>query len=605
MTENTKTRPITIDLNQFKLHIELKNRIELTLHFNSPSRRFYLSVIALIVNEMKRQGKMTSIPLKGHHDLLALLNETVGGSAGSSETENLMTRIYMKWQHALPNLEEAPLFMVLGKKKGYEEGMGKTYHFTEAEKDSWANFFEYKGSHENVRLKFAIDRIGATLDDVVIVYEDSLNAEAWEKFISDLKEKKAEPDKPVSSIQKMAFPLQDKPSIAVLPFVNMSGDPKHEFLCDGLTENITTMLSKVPELFVIARNSAFGYKGKPIDVKKVAENLGVRHILEGSVQKSGKRIRITAQLIDATSEHHIWSEKYDREMRDFFALSDEITHNIAVALQIKLTEGEQARVWHRDTKNLEAWSLATEAWDLISRFTREDNAKVRELAEQAVKLDPHYGFAWSLLAYSYFNAAAMGWCESPQEYFKKAIELNQKALTLNKDLFCATAMLGQINLFQRQYEQAIEMGRRSIELGPNIAVNYVILALTLCYTGNFEEAITLGEKAIHLHPFCPWYYLNGLAMSYHMAGRYEEALALYRQILDRVQKENFSPLPVYIGLADVYSEMGRVEEAHTQALEILRIDPSFSLENWSKTEPFRDAKHLEKRLTALRKAGLK
>ncbi len=408
-----------------------------------------------------------------------------------------------------------------------------------------------------------------------------------------------------AKIEKMAFPLPDKPSIAVLPLVNMSGDPRQESIADGLAENITTTLAKIPELFVIARNSAFEYKGKPIDVKKIAESLGVRYVLEGSIQKSGERIRITAQLIDATSGHHIWSEKYDREMRDFFALNDEITHNIAVALQIKLTEGEQARVWHRDTKNVEAWAFASQAWDLISRFTREDNAKVRELAEQAVKLDPQYGFGWSLLAYNYFNAARMGWCESPEEYFKKAIELNQKALTLNKDLFCATAMLGQIHLAQGQYERAIEMGRRSIELGPNIAINYAILSEILCYAGNFEEAITLGEKARSLHPFCPWYYPFYLAMSYRMAGRYEEALALYRQTLYHTQKEAFSPLPVYVGLAEVYSEMGRVEEAHAQALEVLRINPSFSLENWSKTEPFRDPKHLEKRLTALRKTGLK
>ena len=659
MMKNAKTRPITIDLNQFKLHIELKNRIELTLHFNSPSRKFYLSVIALVVNEMKRLGKITSIPLEGHHDLLALLNETIGGSAGSSEEENLLSRIYKKWQHALPNLKEAPLFMVLGRKKGYEGGIGKTYPFTDAEKDSWANLFEYKGSHENVRLKFAIDKIGATLNDIVIIYEDSLNADAWEKFISSLKEKETEPDKRVSeepevavpplerrrtllpsryrwvtlmaaivvvlgtitlaiwktylkpdrgdvaSIEKMALPLPNKPSIAVLPFVNMSGDPKQEFLSDGITENITTTLSKIPELFVIARNSAFEYKGKPIDVKKVAGNLGVRYVLEGGIQKSGERIRITAQLIDVISGHHIWSEKYDREMRDLFALIDDVTRNIAVALQIKLTEGEQARVFHRDTKNLEAWALATEAWNLIPRFTREDNSRGGKLAEQAVNLDPHYGFAWSLLAYSYFNAAKMGWCESPKEYFNMAIELNQKALTLNKDLFCATGMQGQIHLAQRQYERAIEMGRRSLELGPNMPANYRILSEILCYAGNFEEAITLGEKAVRLHPFCPWHYLTTLARSYRMAGRYEEALVLYRQVLNRAQKEALNPLPIYIGLADVYSEMGRVEEAHTQALGILRINPSFSLENWSKTEPFRDAKHLEKRLAALRKVGLK
>ena len=236
---------------------------------------------------------------------------------------------------------------------------------------------------------------------------------------------------------------------------------------------------------------------------------------------------------------------------------------------------------------------------MIAR-TREDNARARELAGQAVKLDPKYGFAWSLLAYSYFNAAKMGWCESPEEYYKKAIELNQKALSLNKDLFCATAMLGQIHLAQRQYERAIEMGRRSIELGPSIAVNYMILGETLCYAGNFEEAITLGEKALSLHPMRRNYLLNSLARSYRMAGRYEEAVALYKEILDRFK----NPLPAYIGLAEVYSEMGRVEEAHGQALEVLRINPSFSLENWSKTEPFRDPKHLEKRLNALHKAGL-
>jgi hypothetical protein len=186
MTENSKPHPISIDLNQFKLHIALKNKIELTLHFNSPSRRFYLSVIAFVINEMKRLGKITSIPIEGHHDLLALLNETIGGSAGSSDKENLLPRIYRKWKDALPNLEEAPLFKVLGRRKEYDEGVGKTYPFTEAEKDSWANLFEYIGSEENVRLKFAIDEIGASLGDVDIIYENSSNGDAWERFLSSL-----------------------------------------------------------------------------------------------------------------------------------------------------------------------------------------------------------------------------------------------------------------------------------------------------------------------------------------------------------------------------------------------------------------------------------
>ena len=196
LTGNTKFHAVIIDLNEFKLHIALKNRIELTLHFNSPSRRFYLSVIALVVNEMKREGKITSIPLERHHDLLALLNETIGGSAGSSETETMLSRIYGKWRHALPNLEEAPLFMVLGRKKGYEEGIGKTYSFTETEKDNWANLFEYKGSHENVRLKFAIDNIGASLNDVEIIYEDYLNARRGKSSYPASKRRRGKDRKP-------------------------------------------------------------------------------------------------------------------------------------------------------------------------------------------------------------------------------------------------------------------------------------------------------------------------------------------------------------------------------------------------------------------------
>ncbi len=199
MDEKTK-KIIRIDLNEFKLHIRLKNKTALTLHFNSPSRRFYLSVIALVVNEMKRLGKITSIPLEHHLDLLALLNETVGGSAGSSDKENLLPRIYKKWKDALPDLEDAPLFKVLGRKKEYDEGIGKTYHFTEEEKDSWANLFEYKGSEENVRLRFSIDKLGVNLDDIVIVYEEYLNEEAWEKFILSLKSKVEEKPEPTDLV---------------------------------------------------------------------------------------------------------------------------------------------------------------------------------------------------------------------------------------------------------------------------------------------------------------------------------------------------------------------------------------------------------------------
>ena len=186
MTENVN-HPIRIDLTDFQLHIRLQDKMAVSLHFNSPSRKFYLSLIALVVMEMKKRGKIVPISLKEHLDLLALLNETVGGSAGSSEKDNLLPRIYRKWKHALPNLEEAPLFKALGRKKEYEGLNGKIYLFTETEKDLWANLFAYLGSEENVRLKFAIDKLGGTLDDIVLIYGDLRNEKAWESFLAGLR----------------------------------------------------------------------------------------------------------------------------------------------------------------------------------------------------------------------------------------------------------------------------------------------------------------------------------------------------------------------------------------------------------------------------------
>ena len=177
---------IRIDLNDFKLYIDFRHKMALSLHFNSPSRKFYLSLIALVVIEMKKRGKIVLISLEEHLDVLALLNETVGGSAGSSEKENLLPRIYRKWKHALPDLEEAPLFKILGRKKEYEGANGKTYLFTEPEKDNWANLFAYIGSDENVRLKFAIDKLGGKIDDIVITYGELLNEEAWGGFLAGL-----------------------------------------------------------------------------------------------------------------------------------------------------------------------------------------------------------------------------------------------------------------------------------------------------------------------------------------------------------------------------------------------------------------------------------
>jgi TolB-like protein/Tfp pilus assembly protein PilF len=661
MVENTKN-PVRIDLNEFKLHIHLKNRIQLTLYFNSPSRQFYLSVIALVVNEMKRLGRITSIPMEGYLGLLVLLNETIGESAGSSDKENLLPRIYRKWKDTLPDLENAHLFKILGRRKRYDEGMGRTYPFAEAEKDNWANLFDYQGSEENVRLKFAVDRVGATLDDIVILYEDLLNGEAWEKFILNLQGRKVEhlpeaeaiqsvgevpkspgspmerqktpwqgrrrwavlvalivvitaavalatwklylkptPDKK-ASVEKMALPLPDMPSIAVLPFTNMSGEKEQEYFSDGITEDIISALSQIPTLFVIASQSTFTYKGKPVKIQQVGEDLGVRYVLEGSVQRSGDTLRVTAQLIDATTGHHLWSERYDREMKGIFALQDDITMKVITALQVKLMEGEHARLLAKGTKNLQAYLKFLQAREIFLTVTKEGNVQARRLLEEVIALDPQFAQAYSVLGWITYVDVAVGLSKSPYESYKQAFELAKKAVAMDDSFPTAHSLLGFLHVVMgRQYDKGIAECERAIALAPNSASAHIWMGQVLMLAGRHEEAIRHSEQALRLDPIAPGLYYRNLGSAYFYAGRYEEAIAAHKKSLNRAPND----ILTHLALTTAYSWAGRLEEARAQAAEVLRIKPNFSVEERAKMGLYKNQADLERYLEGLRKAGLK
>ncbi len=414
------------------------------------------------------------------------------------------------------------------------------------------------------------------------------------------------PPMEIASVEKMAFPLPEKPSIAVLPFNNLSGDPAQDYIADGISENIISALSKISEMFVIASNSTFTYKGKPVKVQQVSEELGVRYVLEGSAQKVGNRVRITAQLIDATKGHHLWSEKYDRDMQDLFALQDEIAHNIIVELQVKLTEGEQARVSHKSTTNLEAWSYAVRGLKLFERASKENNAKAMEFLERAVELDPGYVWAWVRLAWTHVVARRTGWSQSPSESLKKAFEISQKVLAMDESDSDVHALLGLVYRMQGQYDQAITEGEKSLALGPTNAQAHVLLSVSMNYVGRFDDVIRLVEKAMRLHPYYPAYYLPWLGGAYRMTGRYEDALTVYNQLLDRSRKGEYPIIAPHLYLADIYAELGKEDIARTHAAEVIKINPGFSLKDVSKisTYGYKDPAHLERRLNALRKAGL-
>jgi adenylate cyclase len=660
MTKNA----IKIDLSEFKLHLQLKNRIQLTLHFNSPSRRFYLSVIALVVNEMKKLGKIKSIPLQDHLDLLALLNESVGGAAGSSDEENLLPRIYRKWKDALPNLEEAPLFKVLGKKReDGEGGVGKIYSFTDAEKDGWANLFEYKGSDENVRLKFAIDKMGLGLDEASIIFEGSVDDEAWRRFISGLKKNEEEkskgeegnkvqeaiPDKilppqrrkfawltrnrwvvlivaigilagavaiwkiylspariKVASMERMRYALPDKPSIVVLPFVNISKEPDQEYFIDGLTDDLITDLSKISGVFVIARNSSFTYKGKTVQVKEIAEDLGVRYVLEGSVRKAGDEIRINAQLIDAISGHHLWAERYDGAMGKIFALQDRITQKIVTALAVKLTGSEKELVGKKGTDNVAAYDAFLRGWGHYLRLTPEDFAKAAASFRKAVELDPNYGRAYAALSAVYWDASAMpaslkGLGVSWHEARARTIQCLQKAT----EGPIAHSVKSQRYLWRRQHQEAISEVERALALDPNDPTSLYHMGNALTYAGRPKEAIEFLERGMRLDPHNPSRYLIGLGRAHFSMGELEEAVGLYEKAL-RLNPET-APWAWGGCLAAFYALLGRDQEARSMFETIKKekfdVPGTVNLRYIMNSVPYKDQAVAERLVQGLLKAG--
>ncbi|MFQ5520208.1 MAG: tetratricopeptide repeat protein [Candidatus Methylomirabilia bacterium] len=394
-----------------------------------------------------------------------------------------------------------------------------------------------------------------------------------------------------------ALELPDKPSIAVLPFDNLSGDPEQEYFSDGMTEDLITDLSKLSGLFVIARNSVFTYKGTPVKIQQVGQELGVQYVLEGSVRKANGRVRITAQLVDATTGHHLWAERYDRELKDVFALQDEITKKIVAALAVTLTEGEQERLVRKHTDNPEAYDYLLRGEEYHRRTTRKANLKARQMAERAIELDPEYAAAYAALGWTHFQAWTMQWSEDPQT-LELAYQLAQKSRGLDNSLAGCRLLLSHVYLWKKQHEQAIAEAERAIALAPNDADGYAELGEILNWAGRPEEGIALLKKAMRLNPRYPFTYLWGLGHAYYLTGRYEEAIVTLKRILTR----NPDWLPSHAYLAATYSELGHMEEARAEMAEVRRLSPEASLESLRQRLPYKEEAVLERFLSGIREA---
>jgi len=403
-----------------------------------------------------------------------------------------------------------------------------------------------------------------------------------------------------AALDKTTFALPERPSIAVLPFANMSGNPDEEYFGDGLAEEIINALVKLPQFFVIARNSSFTYKGKSVDVRQVGREMGVKYVLEGSVRREQERIRVTAQLVDAGTGNHLFSERYDREFKELFALQDDITMKVMTATRVQLTEGDYARAFEKGTKNLQAYLKTMESYQHRQHMTREGQARARRLAEEAIALDPGYAMAYCHLAAALGNEAAMGVYKNVPEVLARSMELAQKAVALDDLSAQAHITLGFQYTLRRDFDMAIAHGQRAVALEPNSAEIVAGLAGMLEWADRPEESLPLFKKAMQLSPIPQTIWLINMASAYVRLGQYEEAVSICKTVLQRQPDQ----LIAHIFLTIAYMFTDREQEARAEAAEILRINPQFSWERLSRALPRKYQDEMKRWGELLRKAGL-
>jgi TolB-like protein/class 3 adenylate cyclase len=395
------------------------------------------------------------------------------------------------------------------------------------------------------------------------------------------------------------FSLPEGPSIAVLPFVNMSEDPKQDYFSDGLTENIITGLSTIPKLFVIARNSVFTYKGKSVNIQQVAHDLGVNYVLEGGVQIANNHVRITVQLIDSTTGYHVWVEKYDRNLKDIFALQDEITIKIMTALGVKLTEGEQARLRFKGPLNLEAYMKALKAVEHFWRTNRDDNALARKRTKEVIDIVPDYAGAYVLLAMTHLQDLWYG-SDYPIISFAKASKAVKEALALDDNSSDAYIALSHLSLMRKQHDNAIAAAERAVALCPSGADAYSTLGYVLFLSDRPKEATKFIEAAINLNPFPRSNYYVVLGEIYLAVEKNDMALAAFKKA---VQIE-YNDVWAHLGLVATYSILGREKEAIESAEEVLKLNPNLSIQKLEKVDPNKSRNTKKRYYGALRKLGL-
>ena len=412
-------------------------------------------------------------------------------------------------------------------------------------------------------------------------------------------EEKKEPA--TTATDSPALELPDKPSIAVLPFANMSGDPEQEYFADGISEDITTALSKLRWFLVIARNSTFVYKGKAVDIKQVVRDLGVRYVLEGSVRKSGSHLRITAQLIDAENEAHLWAEKYDRDLTDIFALQDEITQSVTAAIEPKLVAAEGHRSERRSASDLDAWHLVMRAMTHYGRMTTKESESAIEILRQAVEKFPDYGPAHSLLAFSLLVSDHVGWIPESADLTQKASKLAHRAAELDNEDPWAHLALGYLAFMERRTERTVREYMRAIELNPNFATAYGYLGWALVFDGQSDKALKYFQQALRMSPHDPLiaFFYSGTGVAHYFARRYGDAIEWTGKAI--AERPGFTAAH-RIHCASL-AQAGKMEETRTAVAKLKELQPNISIAWMEQHVPY-TSQAMPHFLDGMRKAGI-
>ena len=402
----------------------------------------------------------------------------------------------------------------------------------------------------------------------------------------------------VASTPATSLPASSRPSVAVLPFINLSGDPSQEYFSDGITEDVIVALGRFGSLTVMARNAVFPFKGKNAKPADIGRDLGVRYLVEGSVRRAGERVRISVQLTDALAGKLLWSQQYDEQLKDVFAVQDAVARQVAGALAVSLTQFEQRRVLSKPTENLDAYDLVLRGRERLLRSTRPDNREARQLFERATKLDPTYADAFAWLGTAYIDMVYFGWTEDLDRAAARALELGQKAVTLDPDITVGHRVIGVVHLLRSEYDQALAETDRVLTLNPSDSVGLQARADVLFWLGRFDEAIEACEAMLRFDPLPPPSSIFNLGVAYYEQKRHADALRVLQRGVVRFPDNSF----IHAALAATFAQLDRMPEAARERESVQRLNPFFNAATFGSR--FRNPAHHAYLVEGVVKAGL-